>query len=260
MIAILLCAGFATRMYPLTAGFPKPLLPVAGRPVLDYLVNQMAALPDLDSIHIVTNDKFAAHFHRWRQSRLNRTDSNHLNIIVHSDGASSAENRLGACVDLQLAFRRSSTTGPVLVSASDNIYLFSVHELWDRFVSGTDHSIVALAEDNEEILKRSGVPVFGDYDQVMRLLEKPARPPSDWICPPLYFLRPSARVVLDEFLECCGPVDAPGYFIDYLCQKEPVTAFRLDARRLDIGSPETYREADRVMRSSLPQVIPRGIY
>lgn len=253
MIAILLCAGFATRMYPLTAGFPKPLLPVAERAVLDYLVDQIAALPDMDGIHVVTNAKFAAHFLHWRKSRLNRTESVHLNIIVHNNGASTAERRLGACVDLQLAFRHSSTTGPVLVSAGDNIYLFSVQELWDRFVSGKDHRIVALAEDNDEILKRSGVPVFGDNDRVMRLLEKPVHPPSGWLCPPLYFLRSSARVVLDEFLESCGPVDALGYFIDYLCRKERVTAMRLDARRLDIGSPESYREADRRMRSVPPQ-------
>ena len=257
MIAILLCAGFATRMVPLTAGFPKPLLPVAERPVLDYLVDQVAGLPDIEGIHLVTNAKFAAQFDRWRLSRLNQPDSRHLKIVIHNDGASTAENRLGACADLQLVFQRLSSTGPALVSAGDNIYLFGLQELWERFLSGKSHRIIALAEDNQENLKRSGVPVFGDNDRLMRLLEKPDHPPVGWICPPLYFLRPSARIVLDEFLKCCRPVDAPGYFIDYLCQKEPVVAFRLDARRLDIGSPESYRAADRLMRTSPPQVNPR---
>ena len=253
MIAILLCAGFATRMVPLTADFPKPLLPVAERPVLDYLVDQIAGLPDIEGIHLVTNARFAAQFDRWRQSRLNQPDSRHLKIVIHNDGASTAENRLGACADLQLVFQRLSPTGPVLVSAGDNIYLFGIQKFWERFLSGKCHRIIALAEDNQENLKRSGVPVFGDNNRVMRLLEKQDCPPSGRLCPPLYFLRPSARIVLDEFLESRGPVDAPGYFIDYLCQKEPVTAFRLDARRLDIGSPETYLEADRVMRSMSPQ-------
>lgn len=253
MIAILLCAGFATRMYPLTAGFPKPLLPVAERPVLDYLVDQIAGLPDIEGIHLVTNAKFSAHFDRWRQSRLLRPDSRHLKIVIHNDGASVPEGRLGACADLQLVFRRTHATGPVLVSAGDNIYLFGIQELWERFLCGRYHRVVALAENKEENLQRSGVPVFGENDRVMQLLEKPAHPPSGWICPPLYFLRSSARVVLDEFLESCGSVDAPGHFIDHLCRKEPVTAFRLDARRLDIGSLETYREADRMMRSLSPR-------
>ena len=107
---------------------------------------------------------------------------------------------------------------------------------------------MALAEANEHDLKKSGVPVFGDGNRVIRLLEKPTHPPSGWLCPPLYFLQPSARKALDEFLETCGPVDAPGFFIDFLCRNDTVTAFKIDGRRLDIGSPETYREADRLMR------------
>ncbi len=248
MIAVLLCAGFATRMYPLTAGFPKPLLPVAERPAIDYLVDQIVALPEIGEIHLITNARFSDHFRRWRQSRMKRSDSSHLKIVIHNDGATAAENRLGACADLQLVLGRTSFTDPALVSAGDNIYLFDIRILWAQFLSGRSHRIVALAEGNESNLKKSGVPVFGDGNRVIRLLEKPVQPPSSWLCPPLYFLQPSARKALDEFLETCGPVDAPGFFIDFLCRKETVTAFRLDDRRLDIGSPETYREADRLMR------------
>ena len=251
MIAILLCAGFATRMIPLTADFPKPLLPVAEKPAIDYLVDQIATLTDIDDIHLVTNAKFSAHFLRWRRLRLKRKDSNHLNIIIHNDGASTAENRLGACVDLQLVCHLSQPSGPMLVSAGDNIYLFSIRGLWERFLSGTSHGIVALAEGDQDNLKRSGVPIIGDDTRVRRLFEKPDHPPSGWICPPLYFLQSSARDLLDEFLDSCGPVDALGYFIDFLCRREPFTAYRLDAQRLDIGSAETYRDADSLMRSAL---------
>ena len=249
MVAVLLCAGFATRMYPLGADFPKPLLPVADRPVIDYLVDQIVRLNGIGTIHLVTNGLFAGHFDRWRRSRLTRPDSKHLEIVVHNDGAVSVEKRLGACVDLQLVFRRAQMAGPALVSAGDNIYLFDLRGLWRRFMSGKDHRIVALAENNSQNLKRSGVPVFGAGQRVRRLLEKPTRPPSNWICPPLYFLQPSARDVLDQLLETLGPVDEPGYFIDFLCRKETVSAFKLEARRLDIGHPEAYQAADRLMRS-----------
>ena len=253
MMVILLCAGFATRMYPLTVNFPKPLLPVADKPVIDYLIDQIVLIPDVECIHLVTNAKFFAHFDRWRQSRPNRPQSNHPKIVIHNDGASTPENRLGACADLQLVLRRMSSPGPMLVSAGDNIYLFDLKDLWARFLSDTHHRIVALAEGDEKNLKNSGVPIFGKKERVKRLLEKPTRPPSGWLCPPLYFLKPSARNVLDAFLESCGPVDAPGYFIDYLCRKEAVSAFKLDARRLDIGSTATYRDADRLL-----QALPRG--
>jgi glucose-1-phosphate thymidylyltransferase len=248
MIAILLCAGFATRMYPLTADFPKPLLPVANKPVIDYLIDQIVLLPEIESIHLVTNAKFFDHFVQWRQARLRHQGSDRIEYVIHNDGALTPGNRLGACADLQLAFRRSSCSGPVLVSAADNIYLFGIGDLWKRFLTGKYHSIVALVEDNEEILKRSGIPIFGEENRVKRLLEKPLSPPSSWLCPPLYFFKNSAREVLDRFLESHGFVDAPGHFIDYLCRKEVVNAFKLDGRRMDIGSPKTYRKADRFLR------------
>lgn len=248
-MVILLCAGFATRMYPLTADVPKSLLPVGDKPVIDYFVDQIILQPNVECIHLVTNAKFFVHFASWRQSRLNQAQSHHPKIVIHNDGATVPENRLGACVDLQLVFRRMSYDGPLLVSAGDNIYLFGIQDLWERFLSDKHHRIVALVENDAEKLECSGVPIFGKEERVNGLLEKPDCPPSNWLCPPLYFLRSSARNVLDEFLESCGPVDAPGYFIDYLCRKELVSAFKLDARRLDIGSPESYREADRLVRT-----------
>ena len=250
MMAILLCAGFATRMYPLTADFPKPLLPVADKPVIDYLIDQILLLPEIESIHLVTNAKFINHFMRWRQTRLDQQLPNQIEFILHNNGVSTPEHRLGACADLQLVFHRSSCSGPFLISAADNIYLFDLQNLWMRFLSGTYHQIIALRENDEDILKRSGVPIIGEDCRVERLLEKPDDPPADWLCPPLYFLRESARKTLDVFLASREFVDAPGYFIDYLCQKEVVTAFKLDARRLDIGNLETYRQADHYLRSS----------
>ena len=250
MIAILLCAGFATRMYPLTVDFPKPLMPVADKPVIDYLIDQIVLLPEIDSIHLVTNAKFFDHFVQWHQTRLKHRGSERIEFVIHNDGASAPENRLGACADIQLAFRRSSCSESVLVSATDNIYLFGIGDLWKRFLSDKYHRIVALKEDDEDILKRSGVPIFGEEDRIERMIEKPFHPPSGWLCPPLYFFKNSAREALDIFLASRDFVDAPGYFIDYLCRKEVVTAFKLDGKRLDIGSPETYYKADRLLRPS----------
>jgi glucose-1-phosphate thymidylyltransferase len=247
-MAILLCAGFATRLYPLTRGFPKPLLPVAGRPVIDHLMDQIVELPGIESIHIVTNARFYEQFTRWRRNWLDCLVPRDIILKIYDDGATANENRLGACADLRLAFRQTGQAGAYIVSAGDNIYFFRIADLWSQFIRGQRHCIVALAEKDPEKLKDTGVPVLGEGDRVLRLLEKPANPPAGWFCPPLYFLRSSAREVLEDFLGVAAPFDAPGHFIDYLCRREPVTAIKLNEKRLDIGNLESYHRADRILR------------
>ncbi|MGA9261955.1 MAG: sugar phosphate nucleotidyltransferase [Desulfobacterales bacterium] len=248
MIAVLLCAGFATRLYPLTREFPKPLLPVAGRPVIDRLMDQIIGLPEIDEIQIVTNARFYKHYTRWRRKWLACLAPRDITLKIYNDGATANENRLGACADLQLVFHQTGRTGAYLVSAGDNIYLFRIADLWRHFLRGHRHCIVALAEEDPERLKDTGVPVFGKNNRVLGVLEKPDTPSPGWFCPPLYFLQPSARKVLEDFLGADGPVDAPGHFIDYLCHREPVTAIKLNEKRLDIGNLESYRRADRILR------------
>ena len=248
-MAILLCAGFATRLYPLTRGFPKPLLPVAGRPAIDYLLGQIVGLPGIESIHIVTNARFYEHFIHWRRNWQICLAPRDITLTIYNDGATANENRLGACADLQLVFGKAGRAGAYLVSAGDNIYLFRIADLWRRFLRGRRHCIIALVENDPETQKKTGVPVFGERDRVLRLLEKPDNPSPGWFCPPLYFLRPSAREALAKFLGAAGPVDAPGHFIDYLCRSEPVAAIKLNEKRLDIGSMESYRRADRMLRN-----------
>lgn len=247
-MAILLCAGFATRLYPLTRDLPKPLLPVVGRPVIDHLLDQIVGLPGIESIHIVTNAMFYEHFTRWRRNWQACLSPRGITLKIYDDGATANENRLGACADLQLVFRQAGRAGAYLVSAGDNIYLFRIADLWRRFLHGHRHCIVALPEKDPEILKNTGVPVFGGGDRVLGLLEKPDNAPPGWFCPPLYFLRPSAREVLEDFLCADGPVDALGHFIDYLCHREAVTAIKLNEKRLDIGNLESYHRADRILR------------
>ncbi|MFZ0612434.1 MAG: sugar phosphate nucleotidyltransferase, partial [Desulfobacterales bacterium] len=146
MIAVLLCAGFATRLYPLTRDFPKPLLPVGGRPLLDYLMDQVAGLPGIDEIHIVTNAKYSVRFTLWSQGWLPLLSARNIVFKIHDDGATLADNRLGACTDLRLAFRVAGRAGAYLVSAGDNLYLFRIADPWRRFLQGHGHSLIALAE------------------------------------------------------------------------------------------------------------------
>ncbi len=248
MIAVILCAGFATRMYPLTENFPKPLLTVAGRPVLDYLMDQIVGLPRVEAIHIVSNAKFFDHFCRWHSARKASGAFGEMTVQIHNDGATENENRLGAAADLQFALNTIDRPCRVLVSAGDNIFRFPLNPLWEKFLGSHRHHIVALPETDRQRLHQTGVLELGEKDRVLRLHEKPKLPPSAWICPPLYFFQPSLGSQVEGFLRTSGDHDAPGYFIDYLCQREPVDAFRLNAARLDIGSVDSYHAADRQLQ------------
>jgi len=250
MIAVILCAGFATRMYPLTENFPKPLLTVAGRPVLDYLMDQIVDLPRVEAIHIVSNAKFFDHFCRWRSTREESGEFGEMTVHIHNDGATDNQNRLGAAVDLRFVLNTIDRPGRVLVSAGDNIFRFPLKPLWEKFLDSHRHHIVALPETDRALLQGTGVLELGEKDRVLRLHEKPKLAPSTWICPPLYFFQPSVWSQVESFVRTSGDHDAPGHFIDYLCQREPVDAFRLNATRLDIGSVDSYQAADRQLQQN----------
>lgn len=247
MNAVILCAGFATRMYPLTRDFPKPLLPVADRPVIDHLMDQIAELPGLRAVHVISNRKFIDHYATWREVRKSSDGPEGVRIELHDNGVTANEKRLGAAADLQLVFKRISEPSRVLVSAGDNIYRFSFKLLWEVFVESEHHYVVALPETDPAKLKKTGVLELTQNDRVLRLHEKPQNPPSTWSCPPLYFLQPSAWPILQKFVENADNLDAPGHFLDYLCRTENVAAFKLNASRLDIGSIDSFREANRFL-------------
>ncbi len=249
MIAVLLCAGYGTRMGSLTRNWPKPLLPVADRPVLDYLMDQLMTLDGLQAIHLVTNARYFDAFSGWRTLWQKRLENRGLGLVLHNDGTTAAEHRLGACADLKLVLDRTSGAEGFLVAAGDNILRFDLQPLWTAFRQGTPHRLVALAETDHARLTQTGVPLWGAGDRVRDLVEKPDRPPSNWCCPALYFLKPSAAPRLTAFLQTGIHTDAPGYFIGYLCRREVVVAFRLNAARLDIGDMAGYRRADRLLRS-----------
>lgn len=256
MIAVLLCAGYATRLYPLTRTFPKPLLPVADKPVIEYLVDQIDGLPEIDSLHIITNAKFYEDFCRWALKK-NKTGTASLPISVYNDGTTRNANRLGAVADLHFVLEKLKTTQPMLVGAADNIFRFSIEGIWQRFLLQSHHWVIALPQRDLGKLQRTGVLELGDRDRVLRLHEKPNIPPSTWSCPPLYFLQPTAREHLQTLMATDTSLDAPGHFIDYLCRREHVMAQKVTGSRLDIGDVASYREADELLRRE-PILLPAG--
>ncbi len=244
MIAVLLCAGYATRMYPLTANFPKPLLPVGGTTVLDRLVEQIARMKGIEALHVVANAKFICEFERWRLSSLHA-----YRIVLHNDGSTANENRMGALADLKLALDTMPQPCRTLVAAGDNIFLFDLVALWSDFLRQDCHCVLGLHEPDVSKLRKTGVLEVADGGTVVRMHEKPRQPPSTLACPPLYMFQPSAGRRLDDYLaDPAHNRDAPGWFIDYLSQCEQVSVLKpASGTRLDIGSIEDYRTADEML-------------
>lgn len=248
MKAILLCAGFATRMYPLTKNFPKPLLEVAGKPVLDYLMDQLLDLSGLQEIVVVTNAKFYVHFEAWAGDWQPRLDSLGLRLILLNDGTSCNETRLGAVADLAFALRETGNSAPALVAAGDNILRFSLRPLWENFVRADKSWVVALRETNPRALRSTGVLEIDARGQILWLHEKPENPPTQWISPALYFLQPGALQHVHAYLGRPDAADAPGHFIAYLVALERVYAAKVPGgRRFDIGSMTSFRKANQVL-------------
>jgi glucose-1-phosphate thymidylyltransferase len=235
-------------MYPLTKNFPKPLLAIAGKPVINYLAEQLLELDALRSVHVVTNARHAPHFEKWQREWSNSNPSAAFKMIVHNDGSTENENRLGASVDLAWTLRSLPGASHMLIAAGDNILRFRIQPLWEKFLASDAHWVIALPETRDHKLKQTGVLEFGENDRVLRLHEKPSDPPSTWSCPAIYFLQNSAVSVLHRFLGVSEKTDAPGYFIDFLCQHERVYAFRVPSSRFDIGSIDDYHNADKQLR------------
>jgi glucose-1-phosphate thymidylyltransferase len=243
MIAILLCAGFGTRMYPLTEDTPKALLPIAGRPVVDYLFDQLAHFPGLKAIHLLSNNRFYPMFQQWRDKMAPKLGKFEFGLCLHNNDIDSSEERLGAIGDLALVLSRIEAPAGALIAAGDNLLQFELMPVWDEFRLKGRNLVIALEEGIVNKLKRTGVLLLDGNDRVVGFEEKPAESPSHWICPPFYFLGGEALNEAHDFLNQPSPPDAMGYLIQYLVDQVPIYAYKVEGCRQDIGSIEGYQQA-----------------
>ena len=258
MIAILLCAGFATRMHPLTENFPKPLLEVGGKPVLDYLMDQIAPLDGLREIHLVSNACFYDHFQSWGQKWSPLLAENGVNLVLHNDGACDNESRLGALGDMLLVRQRLGRDPKAMIAAGDNVFRFPLKPMWNHFMDAERESfVVGLPETDKARLQRTGVLCLGPQNKVLDMAEKPQEPPSNWACPPLYFYQPWVWPLLEAFLKQNPGADSPGSLVSTLCSCSPVFALTTKGTRLDIGNMQSYCRADEIL-SCEPALVENG--
>lgn len=236
MKCLILAAGYATRMYPLTENFPKPLLKVQGRTILDWLIEDIDTLGVVDEYVVISNHKYAHHFDAWAKDRPQ-------NITVVDDGTETNETRLGAVRDIQFAIESQKLDDDMLVIAGDNLLNFSLTTFVKYAMAKKTSCIMRYHEPKKEKLSRSGVVSIDENDKVLLMEEKPAEPKSNWCCPPFYYYtREDAALVKSGIAAGCG-VDAPGSYIAWLCQQTVVHAMEMPGTRYDIGNLESYEKA-----------------
>ncbi len=241
MKCLILAAGYATRLYPLTENFPKPLLRVGDKTILDWLVEDIDTAGAVDGYAVISNHKFAEHFRRWAEGKPQ-------NITVLDDGTESNETRLGAVRDIQFAIDRLSLDEELLVIAGDNVLDFSLTRFLDYAREKGTSCVMRYYEPDAARLRKSGVARVDENDRVLSLEEKPAEPKSHWCTPPFYFFtREDSGLVSKGIREGCG-VDAPGSFLAWLCGQSPVHAMEMPGKRYDIGNLQSYQEVCRTYR------------
>ena len=248
MIAIMLCAGYGTRLHPMTRHLPKGLLEVGGNPILDYQMPQLLELPELESIHLVTNGHYTSHFYRWLEGWRPEIGRRGISMHIHNDGSLEEENRLGAVGDLAFVCRHTGLQRAV-ITAGDTIYRFPLSPIAQEFLNENVNLILALREPSYQVRQRYAVIEFGDGDRVARLHDRPESPPTEWVCPTLYFLQPEVLGRLNAYLEQGGDSDSMPAFLDFVMTDEPIRAVRKpDARVwLDVETRYMFNKANEIL-------------
>lgn len=235
---IVIAAGYATRLYPLTENYPKPLLRIGGSTILGRMLDDVDRLPEIDSHIIVTNHRFAPVFNRWLE-----TVSYTKPVTVIDDGTETNETRLGAVRDLLLALERCGVDDDIMVLAADNILEFSLRGFVDFFQEKGTSVIMCHREPELRRLQRTGVIAVDESMRVLQMQEKPETPVSDLAVPPFYiYSRNDLPLIRDCLAHGCGH-DAPGNLAHYLADVSTLHAWLMPAGRFDIGSLDSYREA-----------------
>lgn len=235
MKCLILAAGYATRLYPLTENFPKPLLEVGNKTILDWLVDDIQTAICIDEYIVISNHKFAHHFAAWAKKRTEK-------ITVVDDGTSSNETRLGAVRDIQFAIDKLKLDDDMLVIAGDNLLDFSLIEFISYVKSKKTSCIMRFYVEDRAKLVKSGVVEVDSNDKVVCMEEKPACPKSNWCCPPFYYYtKADAKLIEKGISTGCG-VDAPGSYIAWLCTQTVVHAMEMPGSRYDIGDLQSYKK------------------
>jgi glucose-1-phosphate thymidylyltransferase len=245
MKALILAAGYATRLHPLTETIAKPLLPVGDRPLVDWILDKLREVEEIDELHLVTNAYHAEQFERWAADK---------SVKIHNDGTTSNEDRLGAIGDVQFVADHEGWDGEdLLVIAGDNLFDFSLADYvaWWRGIEETASAVAVYEHPVRELLSQYGIVELDPDGRIVDFLEKPERPPTNLVATAAYIYNRAHVALLHAYLAEGNTPDQPGNFIAWLHKRAPVYAYRFAGEWFDIGTLDQLLEADNRLRRRL---------
>jgi glucose-1-phosphate thymidylyltransferase len=247
MNVLILAAGYATRLYPLTLNRAKPLLVVGGKPIIEWLADTLVGIPDLEIIYVVTNDKFAADFQAWSQHYQKRHPE--LKFRIVNDGSTSDNDKLGAIGDIDFVLTQENLSGSsLLIAAGDNLFTDSLAD-FVAYAKGSEVTVAVHDVGDIEAIKKYGNIAVDAEGIITRFEEKPQNPQGTLAAIALYYYSPAVLSLLRTYLAAGNNADQPGRFVQWLYTRKPVKTFQIKGRWLDIGSRETLENADKILRS-----------
>ena len=247
MNALILAAGYATRLYPLTLNKAKPLLMVGGKPIIEWVVDNLEGVPELETIFIVTNDKFAADFQTWSDEYRSRHPQFKFKIV--NDGSTSDDDKLGAIGDINFVVTQEKLAqSSLLIIAGDNLFTESLKG-FVACANGTDATVGVYDVADHEAIKKYGNVLIDSDGVITHLEEKPKKPQGTLAAIALYYYSPAALSLLTTYLAAGNNPDQPGRFVQWLYTRKPVKTFQIEGKWLDIGSKETLENADEILRT-----------
>ena len=245
MNVLILAAGYATRLYPLTLNQPKPLLPVAGKPMMEWVLDNMAPIDGIEKVYVVTNSKFAAHFRTWADGYAKGQPRLRFEIV--NDGSTGDADKLGAIGDMNLVIQRHGLDqGDLMVVAGDNLFSQSLEDFghFCRTLTGPAIGVYDVGSLNEA--KKYGVVAVDGQGVITQFVEKPATPPSTLISIALYYYPKSVVGMIAQYIAEGNNPDQPGRLVQWLYPRVPVSTWSVPGTWFDVGSKETLEEANRL--------------
>jgi len=244
MKIIVLAAGYATRLYPLTLNQPKPLLPVAGKPMVEHVLDNLAPIGDIDRIYVVTNAKFAGHFQKW--SDQYHAAQSQFDFTIVNDGSTDDANKLGAIGDIHFVLQTRNVNDDFIVVAGDNLFSEKLGD-FGKFCREKNAPVLALYDvgDLEQIKKYNSISVDA-AGRITFFEEKPKNPTSTLTGIALYFYPKSTIPLIQQYMAEGNNPDQPGRLVQWLYSRTAVYTWRVPGLWFDIGSKETLEEANQI--------------
>jgi len=244
MKVLILAAGYATRLYPLTLTRAKPLLPVAGKPMVEHVLDNLAPIPGISRVYVVTNAKFAAQFQDWANHY--RANKFPLDFTVVNDGSTDDSNKLGAIGDIHFVLKQEKLDDDLLVVAGDNLFSQKL-DAFGVYCREKKAPVLAVYDvGNLEQIKGFNAINIDQDGRIVFFEEKPKAPTSTLTGIALYFYPRQVVPMIHQYIAEGNNPDQPGRLIQWLYTRTPVYTWRVPGLWYDIGSKEAIEEADRV--------------